>query len=41
MRELLTTALQMLGCIVVFVPLAVAGIASIFVVADWWEGRRS
>ena len=34
-------ALQMGGCIVVFVPLAVAGVCSIFVAADWWEGRQN
>ena len=41
MSELPTMALQMLGCLAIFVPLAVASIASIFIAADWWEGRRS
>ena len=40
MSELLTMALQMGGCIMVAVPLAVAGICTIFVAADWWEGRQ-
>ena len=40
MMDLLTMALQMGCCIVVFVPLAFAGICTIFVAADWWEGRQ-
>lgn len=39
MTELATMALQMAGCIVVAVPLAVATMWAAFKAADWFEER--
>ena len=40
MTDLLTMALQMLGCIVVAVPVCAGFVWFIFTAADWLEGRR-